>query len=53
MAIALPDPMSTRLCLKRSLQFSPDLDVTVMADRNQDLELLYHLGAKEVVRPEF
>ncbi len=53
MAIALPDPMSTRLCLKRSLEFSPDLDVTVMAYRYQDIELFYQLGAKEVVQPEF
>ena len=53
MAIALPDPMSTRLCLKRSLEFSPGLDVTVMAYRYQDIELFYQLGAKEVVQPEF
>ncbi|MGB3534097.1 MAG: cation:proton antiporter [Microcoleaceae cyanobacterium] len=53
MAIALPDPMSTRLCLKRSLEFSPDLDITVMAYRYQDIELFYQLGAREVVQPEF
>ncbi|WP_050779123.1 cation:proton antiporter [Lyngbya sp. PCC 8106] len=53
MAIALPDPMNTRLCLKRSLEYSPDLDITVMAYRDKDIELLYHLGAKEVVQPEF
>jgi CPA2 family monovalent cation:H+ antiporter-2 len=53
MAIALPDPMSTRLCLKRSLEFSPNLDVIVIADRDKDIELLYQLGAKEVVQPEF
>ncbi|SKB13304.1 Sodium/hydrogen exchanger [Planktothrix sp. PCC 11201] len=53
MAIALPDPMSTRLCLRRSLEFSPNLDVIVIADRDKDIELLYQLGAKEVVQPEF
>lgn len=53
MAIALSDPMSTRLCLKRSLEFSPNLDVIVIADRDKDIELLYQLGAKEVVQPEF
>lgn len=53
MAIALPDPMSTRLCLKRALEFSPDLDVTVMAYRDKDIELLYQLGATEVVLPQF
>jgi CPA2 family monovalent cation:H+ antiporter-2 len=52
-AIALPDPMSTRLCLKRSLEFSPDLDAVVRADRDQDIEVLYQLGAREVVQPEF
>ncbi|AFY65534.1 cation:proton antiporter [Geitlerinema sp. PCC 7407] len=53
LAIALPDSMSTRLCLKRSLEFSPDLDVVVRANKDQDIELLYQLGAREVVQPEF
>lgn len=53
MAIALPDPMSTRLCLKRALELTPDLDVVVRANQTKDIELLYQLGAKEVVQPEF
>lgn len=53
MAITLPDPMSTRLCLKRSLEFAPDLDVIVQATQDKDIELLYQLGAREVVQPEF
>ncbi len=53
MAITLPDPMSIRLCLKRSLEFAPDLDVIVKAKSDRDIELLYQLGAKEVVQPEF
>jgi CPA2 family monovalent cation:H+ antiporter-2 len=53
LVIALPDPMSTRLCLKRSLELSPDLDVVVRANTDRDIELLYQLGAKEVVQPEF
>ena len=53
MVIALPDPMSTRLCLKRSLEFNPDLDVVVRANKDRDIELLYQLGALEVVQPEF
>lgn len=53
MAIALPDPMSTRLCLKRALEVAPDLDVVVRALKDNDIELLYQLGAKEVVQPEF
>jgi CPA2 family monovalent cation:H+ antiporter-2 len=53
MAIALPDPMSTRLCLKHSLELAPDLDVVVRATQDKDLEMLYQLGAKEVVQPDF
>lgn len=53
MAIALPDPMSTRLCLKRALELAPDLDVVVRAAQDTDIELLYQLGAREVVQPEF
>ncbi|GAB4381826.1 MAG: cation:proton antiporter [Elainellaceae cyanobacterium] len=53
MAVALPDPMSTRLCLKRALELAPDIDVVVRATQDKDLELLYQLGAREVVQPEF
>jgi len=53
MAIALPDPMSTRLALKRALELTPDLDVVVRANQDKDIELLYQLGAREVVQPEF
>lgn len=53
MAIALPDPMSTRLCLKRALELTPDLDVVVRANQDKDIELLYQLGAREVVQSEF
>jgi monovalent cation:H+ antiporter-2, CPA2 family len=53
MAITLPDPMNTRLCLKRSLEYAPELDVIVKAKNDKDIELLYQLGAREVVQPEF
>lgn len=53
MAIALSDSMSTRLCLKRSLEFAPELDVIVRANSDREIELLYQLGAREVVQPEF
>lgn len=53
MVINLPDGMSTRLCLKRALEIAPDLDVVVRANQFQDIELLYQLGGKEVVQPEF
>lgn len=53
MAVALPDPMSTRLCLKRALELAPELDLVVCANRDKDIEVLYQLGAREVVQPEF
>lgn len=53
MVITLSDPMSTRLCLKRSLELNPDLDIVVRANTDRDIELLYQLGAREVVQPEF
>lgn len=53
MAIALPDPMSTRLCLKRALELSPELNVVVRATNDKSIEVLYQLGAREVVQPEF
>lgn len=53
MAITLPDPMATRLTLKRVLSMAPDLDITVRAHVNSEIDSLYQLGAQEVVQPEF
>lgn len=53
MAITLPDPMATRLTLKRALSIAPDLDITVRAHVNSEIDALYQLGAQEVVQPEF
>ncbi len=53
MAIALPDPMATRLTLKRALSIAPDLDITVRAHVKEEIDVLYQLGAQEVVQPEF
>jgi monovalent cation:H+ antiporter-2, CPA2 family len=53
MTIALPDAMSTRLCLKHALEISPKLDIVVRANQYKDIELLYQLGASEVVQPQF
>jgi CPA2 family monovalent cation:H+ antiporter-2 len=52
-AIALPDPMSTRLCIKRALELIPELNVVVRATNDKSIEVLYQLGAREVVQPEF
>ena len=53
MAIALPDPMATRLTLNRALSLAPELDITVRAHGNEEIDVLYQLGAQEVVQPEF
>lgn len=53
LAIALPDPMATRLTLQRALSMAPDLDVTVRAHVGSEIDALYQLGAQEVVQPEF
>lgn len=53
LAITLPDPMATRLVLDRALHLAPELDITVRAHADSELDPLYQLGAKEVVQPEF
>lgn len=53
LAIALPDPSASRLTLQRALGLAPELDVTVRAHVNQEIDTLYQLGAREVVQPEF
>lgn len=53
LAIALPDPASTRLLLQRALARSPDLDIIARSHTNQEIDLLTQLGAREVVQPEF
>ena len=53
MAITLPDPMATRLTVNRALSLAPDLDVTVRAHIDGEIDALYQLGAQEVVQPEF
>ncbi len=53
LAITLPDPMATRLTLNRALGLAPDLDITVRAHLDREIDTLYQLGAQEVVQPEF
>jgi len=53
MAIALPDPVATRLTLDRALSIAPALDITVRSHLKEEIELLYQFGAREVVQPEF
>ena len=53
LAIALPDPATTRLLLKRALEFAPNLDVVARSHNNSEIDVLTQLGAQEVVQPEF
>ncbi|NEP58820.1 MAG: sodium:calcium exchanger [Symploca sp. SIO2G7] len=53
LAIALPDPTSTRLLLKRALKLVPELDVVARSHTNSEIDVLTQLGAQEVVQPEF
>jgi CPA2 family monovalent cation:H+ antiporter-2 len=53
LAIALPDPTSTRLLLQRALNRVPQLDVIARSHSNHEIDLLTQLGAREVVQPEF
>ncbi|MEC4816797.1 MAG: cation:proton antiporter [Scytonema sp. PMC 1069.18] len=53
LAIALPDPASTRLLLKRALALAPELEIVARSHQNKEIDILSQLGAKEVVQPEF
>ncbi|MBD2570759.1 cation:proton antiporter [Anabaena lutea] len=53
LAIALPDPASTRLLLKIALTIAPHLDVIARSHSNKEIDILTQMGAKEVVQPEF
>lgn len=53
MVIGIPDRYSLRLCLKRALALAPDLDIVARAPSQTDIEMLYQLGASEVVQPDF
>jgi CPA2 family monovalent cation:H+ antiporter-2 len=53
LAIALPDPISTRLLLKRALMIAPKLEIIARAHVTKEIDSLTLAGAKEVVQPEF
>ncbi|WP_066424859.1 cation:proton antiporter [Anabaena sp. 4-3] len=53
LAIALPDPASSRLLLKRALAIAPQLDIIARSHHDREIDLLTQIGAKEVVQPEF
>jgi len=53
LAIALPNPASTRILLKHALEIAPDLAIVARSHNNQEIDVLSKMGAKEVVQPEF
>lgn len=53
LAIALPDPTSTRLLLQQALSRAPQLDIIARSHTHREIDLLTQLGAREVVQPEF
>lgn len=53
LAIALPDPSSTRILLKQAMEISPEIDIVARSHSDREIDLLTKLGATEVVQPEF
>ena len=53
LVVALPDPGSTRLLLKRAFLIAPDLEIIARSHTDREIDLLTNMGAKEVVQPEF
>ena len=52
-AIALPDPSSTRILLQQAISFAPKIDIVARSHSDREIDLLTKLGAAEVVQPEF
>ncbi len=53
MVVALPDPLACQMALANAKRINSKLDMIARAQRSQDVEGLYQLGAEEVVQPEF
>ena len=52
-AIALPDPSSSRILLQQVLNLAPSIDIVARSHSDREIDLLTKLGATEVVQPEF
>ena len=52
-AIALPDPSSTRILLKSAREINPNIDIVARSHSDREIDLLTQLGVTEVVQPEF
>jgi len=53
LAIALPDPSSTRILLKSARERNPRLDIVARSHSDREIDLLTQLGVTEAVQPEF
>ena len=53
MAIALPDPSSTRILLKFVLDINPNINIFARSHSDREIDLLTQLGVTEAVQPEF
>ncbi|HEY9856327.1 MAG TPA: cation:proton antiporter [Stenomitos sp.] len=51
--VTLPDPLSCQLAVQNARRLNAKVDIIARAHRSQDMADLYHLGATEVVQPEF
>ena len=52
-AIALPDPSSTRILLKSAIEINPNINIVARSHSDREIDLLAQLGVTEVVQPEF
>ena len=52
-AIALPDPSSTRILLKSAKEINSSIDIVARSHSDHEIDLLTQLGVTEVVQPEF
>ena len=52
-AIALPDPSSTRILLKSAREINPNIDIVARSHSDREIDLLTQLGVTEAVQPEF
>jgi len=53
LAIALPDPSSTRILLKSAREINPNIDIVARSHSDLEIDLLTQLGVTEAVQPEF
>ncbi|MGB5966820.1 MAG: cation:proton antiporter [Spirulinaceae cyanobacterium] len=53
LAIALPDPSSTRILLMQALKINSKIDIVARSHSDKEIDFLTKIGANEVVQPEF